>query len=1458
MTRQDLSTGPNSISQSESLNIPWSDEPDSGDHLACYTPSQPIDLNKSLNRSSTETKSKKNGAEFAGSILLEDDKCHPKKLIGDPSISSTTLTTVSTDSANLSNSKLQKSNNNIQFFPQFGNFDSSNFLCNLFQENPANLGSTKLNTLLNTWVEQWIFSNHSLRNPLFNHSTIDKTSNSTDRISNHQSNSLTDISETIDQQLTQSDWQSNWLSDKTTALQFQLIADCASSACQEDFFCVRALPESGSEFFLETYLIEKLKTLTNYHSDSFSNQPNRIWIITPNQASFKKIQRALCQSPILSYFLDFQNIEEHQSKPTHKTSQKSENISAPVTKGISNGTGIVIQKQDHQQKNGNQSITYADTKSNSALGSSQNLSEKLSASFNDFLMQHYTLIKERLTDLDSIHNELTYLNKNASELRSIESLSQEYQKKNDQIPVQIANESLPEKIESGTMGWLKELQKSYQDHDRQSKENRIQLEKLVEEAKAIQDDLKKNQNQKREQLKVLRTFKPFHFWKLGFWHWVLAGFTPTGKNELAKLQKNRDQLIKTEHQLKQKIDRLERDRQKIDQDHKDLLLMLSNAEIQRRANELQLQFQSNIEQINDFQGRKELFCTRLTQTILNHPLDNINPDTLLDHSPEIFRQIKNEQNEWNRCKDRVQSWISFCHYQTQLFEQPLDNLKKIVIAHQNLLTESENKIGKSLHVDALNEKDIVILLDAHQITIESLQPLICNRLPNLVLGEYLNNESSFKESWHDSESETYYPSLSEKLKTAILPKNASLQNQSNAHPLKSQQPASDSSAKHTDPSKNNEPSKQNTDKVNRYSLPKNLSAQQNRSGTSTKKCDTNIVEPQAGAIKLDKFEPGSDNSSGKNLAKKRHDQLKKEITTCIDCNRMTIHNNALSHFWQLFHRQNWERTSEGIVYWLNRELALSQRKLIQSEPVIDCCEIKLQIYSPVDPTEEAQLCALVFPHSYSISTCHEYLWKELGILSVLLRNPDWQTFSFWSQQEDYFHVRMDNLIVHDVLDLGNGILQQFHDFYTVGFLFSNLSWDLEQAKNWWHTNSFHFQNSVQKSDQKSKATESKSLQLDLSVNLSAKWAAWFNYYFSIPYVIPEELPIQSSHNLDHSAFNANLEDTEPCSNSNPEKDHTNLFPNRSKQNFSAYWYPVPTITDVHLFKSNDSDSILEKNDPFITKDKPKSKPVGAGFEVWLSNVKERERLHEVWQKLQLEYGFINLTELVTIFYLAKRWLEDHPALTIGISALEPAQIKAIQLILEDPGLLLLVNIDDLPDSLPDFLAQWKNRSVEENKSLLSRIKLFDSPANCDFQNVLIDCPSLIISITRSHRFRAVPFGRHYDDLFRMLLAFACRKPSLDLTSTTSSVTTSKDAESSAASLQELIIVGDTGTIYRRSRWYGNCDLRKGFEAEFEKNWTSQFIATIGNLETPVEMIPLTLPEFACLPTELPINNHPSE
>ncbi len=414
MTRQDLSTGPNSISQSESLNIPWSDEPDSGDHLACYTPSQPIDLNKSLNRSSTETKSKKNGAEFAGSILLEDDKCHPKKLIGDPSISSTTLTTVSTDSANLSNSKLQKSNNNIQFFPQFGNFDSSNFLCNLFQENPANLGSTKLNTLLNTWVEQWIFSNHSLRNPLFNHSTIDKTSNSTDRISNHQSNSLTDISETIDQQLTQSDWQSNWLSDKTTALQFQLIADCASSACQEDFFCVRALPESGSEFFLETYLIEKLKTLTNYHSDSFSNQPNRIWIITPNQASFKKIQRALCQSPILSYFLDFQNIEEHQSKPTHKTSQKSENISAPVTKGISNGTGIVIQKQDHQQKNGNQSITYADTKSNSALGSSQNLSEKLSASFNDFLMQHYTLIKERLTDLDSIHNELTYLNKNAS------------------------------------------------------------------------------------------------------------------------------------------------------------------------------------------------------------------------------------------------------------------------------------------------------------------------------------------------------------------------------------------------------------------------------------------------------------------------------------------------------------------------------------------------------------------------------------------------------------------------------------------------------------------------------------------------------------------------------------------------------------------------------------------------------------------------------------------------------------------------------------------------------------------------------------------------------------------------------------------------------------------------------------------------------------------------------------
>jgi hypothetical protein len=177
---------------------------------------------------------------------------------------------------------------------------------------------------------------------------------------------------------------------------------------------------------------------------------------------------------------------------------------------------------------------------------------------------------------------------------------------------------------------------------------------------------------------------------------------------------------------------------------------------------------------------------------------------------------------------------------------------------------------------------------------------------------------------------------------------------------------------------------------------------------------------------------------------------------------------------------------------------------------------------------------------------------------------------------------------------------------------------------------------------------------------------------------------------------------------------------------------------------------------------------GAGLELNLADVRHRDRLPPDLRPLLPECGFANLAEAQAILRMLENQLEDWSrgatnTLQVAVLALYPAQAELIRHLLR----LEAIPIPKTVELRIDWAGSFRQR----------------------------ECDLAVISLTRSHERRAVTFG---DD------------PSIVL-------------QAVQRARQRVILVGDPGTLSRRSQWEGPLDHLDDVLALREKSWVAELV-----------------------------------
>ncbi|HEV3143095.1 MAG TPA: AAA domain-containing protein [Gemmataceae bacterium] len=180
---------------------------------------------------------------------------------------------------------------------------------------------------------------------------------------------------------------------------------------------------------------------------------------------------------------------------------------------------------------------------------------------------------------------------------------------------------------------------------------------------------------------------------------------------------------------------------------------------------------------------------------------------------------------------------------------------------------------------------------------------------------------------------------------------------------------------------------------------------------------------------------------------------------------------------------------------------------------------------------------------------------------------------------------------------------------------------------------------------------------------------------------------------------------------------------------------------------------------------------GGGLELDLADAKHRDRLSPDLRDALPQRGFVNLAEAQAILRLLDNQLEDWTRLSpnglhVAILTSYPAQAELMRQLLKREAIAIPKPIRLTVDYAGDFQHQ--------------------------------ECELAVISLTRSHERRAVPFGDN-----PLLVPFALTR-----------------------ARKRIIFVGDPGTLCRRSQWEGPLDHLDEALAFREKSWVTALVKNL--------------------------------
>jgi hypothetical protein len=419
---------------------------------------------------------------------------------------------------------------------------------------------------------------------------------------------------------------------------------------------------------------------------------------------------------------------------------------------------------------------------------------------------------------------------------------------------------------------------------------------------------------------------------------------------------------------------------------------------------------------------------------------------------------------------------------------------------------------------------------------------------------------------------------------------------------------------------------------------------------------------------------------------------------------------ALPKLWQSLHCEIW-RTDGGRVRCQLRPLAPCDRARVETESVADDPDTELHILAP-DGGPPA-LVEVVFPPATAVDRAKVYLHRELNELPVPA------TPARWDETPQKWAYRLSSAPATRTVELEPGLRELFREcggcWHTVAFEFDKAAWSRERAAEW--TGEFLRSHDPART---AALTTPHRMRPALANFVSA-------LCFDRAYAFAPSPPTGVGHPVE--------------------------------------FVPVPGLPgDGGRRRGHHEGNGYARKLPPLRG--------GAGYELDLSDARQREHVPPDLGPLLPDRGFVNLPEAQAVVRVLEALVPTTSAKSIAVLPLCAAQADLIRALLARSASLAKTNVV---------------LTVEPAMNFRHR-----------------ECDVAVVALTRSHTHRAVPYG---DDPAAMPLALT-------------------------RAGQRVIVVGDAGTLARRAQWDGPLDHLDAAAADREKAWVADLVRQLAGQGPP--------------------------
>jgi hypothetical protein len=438
---------------------------------------------------------------------------------------------------------------------------------------------------------------------------------------------------------------------------------------------------------------------------------------------------------------------------------------------------------------------------------------------------------------------------------------------------------------------------------------------------------------------------------------------------------------------------------------------------------------------------------------------------------------------------------------------------------------------------------------------------------------------------------------------------------------------------------------------------------------------------------------------------------------------------------------SWTVQGRGLCCRL-QEISSEERHWLETERVADCPEIELRILAR--PRTTSALAEIVFPANYSISQVKNYVYRELQELAVA---PAGHLLS-WSDEADQVVLGVEDAPTQELTacTLEQGITE----YVTLVTELTPQGHSMRQ----WRTSSLRFARAQGWDRARAEAwigrylgirDPGRTIHLAVSYRMEPDLAAVVsNLLFAATYRCPSE-------RLQPNGRNHGSGEGDP----------------------SIEFVPIPPLARPPAGKSKNSSGRPSRGSPTTASVLPSA---GAGLELNLADPRHCERLPRELHPTGLHVGFVNMGEAQAVV----RALEALPA--------EPSIAGAAGTVATPPREQRIAVMALYPGQV-----ELIRRLVELSPRLKKCCPNLEFGLPTAFRER--ECPTVFLSLTRSHPHRAVSFGEGPH-----LLALALTR-----------------------ARSKLVIFGDPGSLSRRSQWTGHVDHLDESAAEREHEVVARLV-----------------------------------